>query len=305
MRPCAARSFARSDRSAAPAEKSDHATSRILSHVDWDAARYHQVSSPQLRWGRGIVDRAGLEGDERVIDAGCGTGRVTAELLERLPHGRLLAVDISRTMLAAARKYLTRFGDRVRFVRADLAAIPVARWADVVFSAATFHWVRDHPRLFNSIFTALRPGGRLVAQCGGGPNLERVHHRALTAMQDAAYKALFDRWTPPWEFADAAITAARLRAAGFDAVETSLVAAPVTFGGPGEYGDFVTTVVLRPFLEKLPEGLRPGFVELLTAEAAGDDPPFTLDYWRLNLTGVKPGSQVRTASSADFGQNRE
>ncbi len=140
---------------------------------DWDAATYHRISEPQVTWGRRVLDRLPLRGDETVLDAGCGTGRLTAELLERLPRGRVLALDNSPAMLAAAREYLApRFGDRVSFVLADLQELadrPLPEPVDAIFSTAAFHWVLDHPRLFRGLYRALRPGGRLVAQCGGGP----------------------------------------------------------------------------------------------------------------------------------------
>ena len=108
---------------------------------EWNATSYHRVSNPQFAWGMAVLARLVLRGDERVIDAGCGSGRLTSELLARLPRGRVVAVDRSRNMLEQARATLAPFGSRVRFVEVALPPIPVAGWADVVFSTATFHWV--------------------------------------------------------------------------------------------------------------------------------------------------------------------
>ncbi len=63
---------------------------------EWDAETYDAVSDPQFNWGMEVLDRLELRGDEAVLDAGCGSGRVTAELARRLPRGRLIAVDGSR-----------------------------------------------------------------------------------------------------------------------------------------------------------------------------------------------------------------
>jgi trans-aconitate 2-methyltransferase len=73
---------------------------------DWDAATYDRVSSPQVEWAGPVLDRLELRGDETVLDAGCGTGRVTAVLAQRLPRGRVIAVDGSPAMVAEARKRL-------------------------------------------------------------------------------------------------------------------------------------------------------------------------------------------------------
>ena len=259
--------------------------------ADWDGAAYHRVSEPQLAWGRRVLERLPLAGHETVLDAGCGSGRLTAELLARLPRGRALAVDLSESMLRQARDTLAAAiaSERAALVRADLTALPVAAAADAIFSTATFHWIHDHDRLFRSLRDALRPGGLLVAQCGGGPNLARAHAHAERAMQAAAYAAHFEGWREPWYFADADETAVRLERAGFTGVRAWMEEAPTPFPGPAEYRAFVRAVVLRNHLARLPdESLRERFMDDVTAAAGADDPPYHLDYWRLNLSARRP-----------------
>src|SRR5207237_6572203 len=157
-----------------------------------------------------------FRGDEMVLDAGCGTGRVTAELLNRLPRGRVVALDLSFNMLRDARKALAgRFGPHANFVHADLLALPFVGAFDGVFSTAVFHWVRDHDRLFRELFAALKPGGWLLAQCGGGANLVRLRERANTLMRSPKYAAFFGDWNEPWEYPDPLLTGQRLLRAGF------------------------------------------------------------------------------------------
>jgi trans-aconitate 2-methyltransferase len=137
---------------------------------EWDAEAYHRLSNAQFSWGKNVLARVPLRGDETILDAGCGTGRLTGELLERLPQGRVVAVDLSDNMLRAARARLSqRFGERITFACVDIQRLPFVEVFDGVFSTATFHWAKDHDRLFREIHTALKPGGWLVAQCGGGP----------------------------------------------------------------------------------------------------------------------------------------
>ncbi len=258
--------------------------------TDWNAGVYDQLSTPQQSWGEAVLARLGLEGDETVIDLGCGTGRLTERVLERLPRGRLIAVDFSPAMLEVARANLRpRFPGRVAFVRADAASLPFQTAADVVFSTATFHWILDHDALFRSVFAALRPGGRLVAQAGGGPNLARLLARAKALVESPAYARHFDGWREPWLFEEAEEAARRLAAAWFVDVETSTHPAPVTFGTAGEYEDFLACVCVRHHIAQLPVEAQGPFVKALSAAAADDDPPFTLDYWRLNLEATKPG----------------
>jgi len=257
---------------------------------DWNAATYHRVSNPQLEWGLPVLARLPLAGDELVLDVGCGTGRLTERLIERLPRGRAIAIDKSPTMIATARNYLAdRYQQRVDFTLASADALPFAGIADAIFSTATFHWVLDHPRLFRSLFAALRPGGRLVAQCGGGPNLHRIHERCDALMHERDFAPSFARWTSPWEFSDPDTTAKRLADAGFRDIETSLQPSPVHQPDATAYREFIETVICRPHLSMIGEaGLRNRFLDRLTEQASHDSPPFELDYWRLNLDARKP-----------------
>jgi trans-aconitate 2-methyltransferase len=258
--------------------------------TEWNAVSYHKVSGPQTSWGEKVLSRLAVRGDERAIDAGCGSGRLTGALMERLPRGTLLAIDRSWNMLLTARANLRPvFGSRVAFAQVALPDLPFANAADLVFSTATFHWIKDHRALFAGIFDALRSGGRLHAQCGGGPNLARAHALAERVMQAPPFRPYFADWPGPWEFADARTTADRLRTAGFVDIDASLEEAPTTLASEADYREFVTTVIYHPHLERLPSvDLKRGFLDRVTALAAKDDPPFTLDYWRLNMQARKP-----------------
>lgn len=271
---------------------------------EWDAPTYHRVSQPQVSWGEAVLARleAVRHPVDVAIDAGCGTGRLTAELAARLPAARVIGVDVSEKMLAEAslRPGLkagatgagaTGVGAAVRgprFVRADVSALPFAGVADLIFSTATFHWVLDHPRLFRGLWRALKPGGSLLAQCGGERNLAEFHARAERLMAQAPFASFYKGWKGPWEFASAERTAERLRDAGFVEIETSVQPAPVLIADGRAYEEFITCVILRLHLAPLPAGLANAFVRELTARAAKDDPPFRLDYWRLNMSAGRP-----------------
>ncbi|HXG89443.1 MAG TPA: methyltransferase domain-containing protein [Vicinamibacterales bacterium] len=256
---------------------------------EWNAASYHRVSGPQTEWGRKVLNRLTVRGDERVVDAGCGSGRLTGELLRRLPDGHVTAVDRSWNMLTTARDHLKpEFGARVAFCQVALPLLPIRDSLDLVFSTATFHWVHDHPALFREIYDALRGGGRLFAQCGGGPNLAVAHALAETVMRSDTFAPYFRDWRSVWEFASAEVTAERLGDAGFVDVITSLEPATTTFDDVDSYREFVTTVIFNPHLERIPDGaLRARFIDEVTRRAADATPALTLDYWRLNLEGSK------------------
>jgi trans-aconitate 2-methyltransferase len=256
--------------------------------ADWNAERYHVVSSPQQAWGRRVLERLPLAGSEHVLDLGCGTGRITAEIHRRLPGGFLVGADRSDAMVEAASMWLCEHARGAVVVQADGAALPFRRAFDAVFSGATFHWILDHAALFRSIITALKPGGRLVAQCGGAGNLAVLRARADRLREDPRFAAFYDEWTEPWYYADIGSTTRRLAAAGFVDIDVNLEEAPTPFDGAEPFQEFVATVCVRHHLAPLPPRERKMFLADLTLAAAADSPSFTLDYWRLNISARRP-----------------
>lgn len=254
---------------------------------EWNADAYHRLSEPQFAWGRRVLDRLPLEGTECVLDAGCGSGRLTRALAERVERGLTVGCDLSENMAHAAAGTVGASNARV-VVCADLSLLPFRSGAfDAAFSTATFHWVLDHDRLFREIRRVMRRGARLEAQCGGGPNLAVIHARADAAAREPRFREYFASWRDPWLFASVAETEARLHRVGFDTARCWLEAAPTTFATIDRYRAFLDSVVMRPYLARLPApSLRHEFLDALVAQAAADDPPFTLDYWRLNISAV-------------------
>jgi trans-aconitate 2-methyltransferase len=241
---------------------------------EWDAEAYDTVSDPQFEWGMEVLERLELRGDESAIDAGCGSGRITAELLGRLPDGRLLALDGSAAMIEKARE---RLGERVGYLVADLAELEFEEPVDLVFSTATFHWIADHDRLFRRLHVALKPGGRLVAQCGGRRNVAE-HTGAIAAVgARPEFAPHLAQMTGIWNFAGPGETEERLRGAGFSEARCWLQPKPVT---PADPLAFISTVTLGPILAQLPEDLCRPFAEAVLEESPE---PFTLDYVRLNI----------------------
>jgi trans-aconitate 2-methyltransferase len=252
-----------------------------MSPRGWDADEYHRVSGPQVAMAQAVLDRLQLAGDEVVLDAGCGSGRVTALLLERLPRGRVIAVDSSAQMVARARSELAGAAADVR--HADLVELRLApgECVDAVFSNAVLHWVGDHDALFARLAAALRPGGRMSVQCGGEGNVAALHATAIAAADDAGLAHRFDGWPRPWNFAGPAGTERRLRAAGFDDVRCWLQPWPVQ---PAEPRAYLETVCLGPHLERLEPVEHERFLEAVLARL-GERP--VLDYVRLNIVARK------------------
>jgi trans-aconitate 2-methyltransferase len=241
---------------------------------EWDAEVYDRVADPQFEWAQEVIGRLELNGNETVLDAGCGSGRVTELVLDRLPNGRLIGIDGSASMVAKAREKL---GDRAEVREGDLAALDLAEEFDLVYSNAVFHWITDHENLFRRLFAALRPGGRLVAQCGGAGNVASLTHAISEVAAQPRFGEHFADMKPMLNFATAEDTEALLRETGFFEVHCWLQRKNVT---PAEPLPFLATVTLGPQLERLPDELEEPFVAEVAA-AMGE--PLVLDYVRLNI----------------------
>ena len=248
---------------------------------DWNAPSYDRVADAQFRWGRNVLDRLELAGHERVLDAGCGTGRVTELLLQRLPHGRVLALDASPGMLQEAARRLAHAADRLELIRADLAQpLPIDGTVDAILSTATFHWIADHDALFRNLAAVLRPGGQLVVQCGGAGNIASVID-VLPPLPPPN-----DTWPNPWNFAAPEETHRRLEAAGFEDIHVWLNDEPTPLE-PGEpLETFLATVILGAHLDRLPPDERPAYVKTVAARL----PKPEIDYVRLNIIARRTAS---------------
>ena len=245
---------------------------------EWDATTYQRVSTPHQGWGAEILDRLPLRGDETVLDLGCGSGRVTEQLLERLPRGHVIGIDGSAAMVAEAERRLG--GARTTFVQADLLAFTVAEPADAAVSSATFHWIADHDTLFARVRAALKPGAPFVAQCGGRGNIASVVAAVRAVSAREPFAPSFAGWPGPWNYAGPEETRERLERAGFAVERCWLQESPQR---PTPLRDFLRTVSLGAHLERLPAALHDPFLDAVMAEL-GPDPVH--DYVRLNIVAT-------------------
>lgn len=233
---------------------------------DWDAVSYDRLPIPMTRWGERVVGWLALAGDERVLDAGCGTGRVTELLRERLPHGTVIAVDGSQSMIARARERLG--DDGVELVVADLQEpLPVDPPVDAILSTATFHWITDHDALFRNLAAVLRPGGQIAAQCGGEGNIASVG-AALADMGLSQRK----------HYASPQDTRTRLEAAGFTEIDVWLHEEPTALP-EADLEPYLEAICLGDHVASMPPEDRRAFVH----EVALRMPGSVIDYVRLNI----------------------
>jgi trans-aconitate 2-methyltransferase len=249
--------------------------------VDWEASAYDRLADPQEAWARDVVGRLELSGNETVLDAGCGSGRITRQLLERLPSGRVIGVDGSAAMIEQARAAIGS-DPRVDLRVGNLLELELDEPVDAIFSNAAFHWILNHERLFARLFAALRPGGALEAQCGGEGNVAEWERAVEAIMGDERFVAYFRGMPSSWNFASAGDTDARLRRAGFDVTRVWLERRSYT---PEEPREFVRVMGLAKQIDRLPAELHEEFVDAMLGSMMR---PLTLEYVRLNISAQRP-----------------
>jgi trans-aconitate 2-methyltransferase len=255
---------------------------------DWDARTYDRISDPMTRWGRDVLARLVVGRGATVLDAGCGTGRVTEMLLETVVDGRVVALDAAPSMLSEARRRLARFGDRVSFAAADLLDLApgiLGGWApvDAVLSTATFHWVLDHDRLFANLAGVLRPGGQLVAQCGAAGTIARLMAAVRTTGMER---------TGAWFYASPEETRRRLEESGFTEIEVWTHPEPTPID-PAELATYLETVCLRTLVAPMAPEERTRFLGAV-AEALGEP---VIDYVRLNIVARRGGDETEAGAT--------
>ena len=256
--------------------------------IEWDARAYDTLSDPQFSWGLKLLATIPLRGDETVMDAGCGSGRLTEELIKRLPEGRVIAADLSANMLETARERLQWAKEGVSFARCDLSNFRLPEPVDGIFSNATLHWVPDHASMFRSLHRALKPGGWLVAQFGGEGNLARLKSRAAHWAKQEPFSSHITEEIDSAHYATEAETRRHMEGAGFADIETRRHPEQVRFPDAESMRTFVSKVNLHKYIAALPDQLAQDFANRVVAAAAEDDPPFTLDYIRLTIRAKRP-----------------
>ena len=248
---------------------------------DWDAASYDRVSDPQLGWALEQLKRLPLAGDEVVLDAGCGSGRVTALLADRVPRGRVYAVDVAPSMVEHARAAL---GERATVLCQDLVELDLPEPVDAIFSNATFHWIHDHDALFAALARTLKPGGRLVAQCGGRGNIDSFRTAADLVAAEEPFAQYFVGWQRPWNYATDSDTAQRLTRGR---VRGRRLLAPAEGRDARRPASVRETVCLVRHLDPLPAELQDEFIDRVLRRCGQ---PLVLKYVRLNMTAGRARS---------------
>ncbi len=256
----------------------------------WDAEVYERIGTPMRGWAQAVIEDLKLRGDETVLDAGCGSGSVTFDLLQKLPHGTIYAVDTSPQMIEKLTASLAERGEtRVIPIHASLTDFTLPEPVDVVFSNAVFHWIPDDDALFSCLLRATKPGGRLRAQCGGGANNLRLMAATARMDQREPFAEYLGNIVDTRTYRSPERAKEALEAAGWSDVRASVFPSPVPFENEDDAALYLRTIILQDRVSRLPDEHQEPYLRAVIAEVIGrHGRPFVADYMRLDMWATKP-----------------
>jgi trans-aconitate methyltransferase len=241
--------------------------------TDWDARDYVAHSAAQQEWARELIAKLRLRGDEAVLDIGCGDGRVTAMIAERLPEGSVLGVDMSRSMIALAQEQFPP-GDypNMSFRQMDARLLELPPAFEVAFSTAALHWVDDHEAVLAGVRRSLRPGGRLLFQMGGRGNIAEAWAVVDEVIARPRWRGYFVDFAHPYHFHTPEDYEVWLPRAGFRDARADLFTKDMPHAGRGAFLGWLRTTWFV-YTDRLPAELRDAFCDEVADSYSALRPP--------------------------------
>jgi trans-aconitate methyltransferase len=245
----------------------------VVQPAKWNAADYAANSSVQQTWARELIAKLKLRGHERILDVGCGDGKVTAEIARALPGGSATGVDASAEMIAFAQKtFPAKKNPNLTFHVMDARKIKFDRGFDLIFSNAALHWVDDHQAILRGAASVLSPGGRLVVSCGGRGNAHDVFVALRPELRLKRWRPFFRRMPKPYFFYSPEDYEKWLPRFGFNTIRVRLAPKDATYEGRDGFAAWLRTTWL-PYVQRVPEGLREKFIAAVAERYTTRHPP--------------------------------
>jgi len=241
----------------------------------------------QQSWARELIAKLNLRGDERILDLGCGDGKITAELARAVPRGSAVGTDASAEMIAFAQKTFPASEiSNLKFQITDARKIRFKAKFDLVFSNAALHWVDDHEAILRGAAAVLKPGGRLVISCGGKGNAHDVFLALRPEMRLKRWREFFRRMPMPYFFHTPADYERWLPEFGFKIHALKLAPKDATYDGADGFATWLRTTWL-PFVQRVPENLREEFIAAVTQRYLAKHPPDNAGQVRVRMVRLE------------------
>jgi trans-aconitate 2-methyltransferase len=224
----------------------------------WDPADYQKSSSAQYNWAMALIADLKLDGEERILDIGCGDGRITAHLAGLVPSGCVLGIDLSSEMISFASVQHVDHSN-LSFRVGNASELHFIEEFDLVVSFACLHWIKDHLSVLKAVRQSLVPGGRFLMQCGGRGNAARILDLTGDLTTSPPWKKYFSGFSFPYHFYGPEDYRVWLAEAGLRPQRAELVAKDMIHQGQAGLEGIIRNTWL-PYTERLPLHRRDEFV---------------------------------------------
>lgn len=227
--------------------------------VQWDAQDYRRNSSAQSQWAGELLQKIPLIGTERILDLGCGDGKVTLLLRDKVPNGSVVGIDNSLQMIELAQKtFPSSQYPNLTFIRQDIRELAFDREFDLIFSNAVLHWIKDHSLILLRIAKALRENGKICFQMGGRGNASEIFEIIDSMICSPPWKEYFPNFEFPYGFYDVSTYQSWLNQAGLKPIRIELIPKDMIHTEDGLKGWIRTTWL--PYLQQIPSSLHEKFI---------------------------------------------
>jgi trans-aconitate 2-methyltransferase len=253
----------------------------------WNASEYDKHSTAQLEWARELIQKLNLQGNESVLDIGCGDGKITAEIGRRLSGGTVVGIDNSDEMidLASLKFPETKFPN-ITFRKIDAREIPYKNQFDVVFSNAALHWVRDHQSVLRGVAISLKKHGRLLFQMGGKGNAEEIIEIIDRLIKMDRWKSYFRRFEFPYGFYGPDEYRSWLDQSGLEEKRIELISKDMKQKGEEGLAGWIRTTWL-PYTERVPDDLKEELIEAVVSGYLEHHPPDDSGYVHVKMVRLE------------------
>lgn len=222
----------------------------------WNPEDYSENSSAQFKWGKELLELLNLKGNEKLLDIGCGDGKITELISRKLEKGIVIGIDNSKDMIRFARhKYTNDKFEHLTFEIKDACNLGYESEFDVIYSNAALHWVKDQECVLNEAYKSLKKGGRILFQMGGKGNLEEMIEIISNTLLNGKWLQYFSDFENPYYFYSDKEYSTFLNNTNFKADKVELIPRVMTHENVNGLAGWIRTT-WHPFLNRVPQNLR-------------------------------------------------
>lgn len=223
---------------------------------EFDGEKYKNSSSHQKEWGVALISQLSLKGNEMILDLGCGDGVLTEKLSGFVPNGKVKGIDSSIGMIQTARK-IKRVN--LEFIQMDINTMGFKNEFDIIYSNAALHWVKNHNRLLEKSYAALKNQGVILWEFGGDGNCSNLFNVVRNKIKEDKYVQHFSDFEWPWFMPTKLQYEELISSIGFTAFTVEEINKDKYFSSSDAIINWIDQPSIVPFLEQVPHELKTSF----------------------------------------------